>query len=300
MNPPIELDDRQLAFLFLQWDTTTLKGLLAFRDKQITMYELDYVKKRKRRKWIAIGAGISTIVIATLSIVSFLGRFVGTFTVKLETGNVKLTLSETESFAQQSSYLRVNNLYRLQEYTYSNLESIGHDVLDNEDNDLLTISRAVNYSKDETSIKSINYFKYTFYVKNVGDVQSAYDVKVVILETDGQLDDTLRVMVYKNKANDGKHENTIYAKKSATKHIDDEGNESFDEKISDDHYGYAKQFETSDVIATIPVDKFIPGDIDRYTVVFWLEGNDPQSSIEEYAPLNAKLKLGVEINAYEN
>jgi hypothetical protein len=264
------------------------------------MYELDYVKKRKRRKWIAIGAGISTIVIATFSIVSFLGRFVGSFTVKLETGNVKLTLSETKTFEQQTSYLKVNNLYKRQVYTYSNLESIGDDVLDSEDNNYLTVSRAVNYAKDEVSIRSINYFKYTFYVKNVGDAQSAYDVRVRILETDGLLDDTLRVMIYKNKPNDGKHEKTIYAKRSATKHIDENGKESFDEKISDDHYGYAKQFETTDVISTILVDKFVPGDADRYTIVFWLEGYDPQSNIEEYAPVNAKLKLGVEINAYEN
>ena len=264
------------------------------------MYELDYVKRRKRRKWVAIGAGISTIVIATLSIISFLGRFVGTFTVKLETGDVKLTLSESKSFAQTSSYLMVNNLYPLQEYTYSNLVSIGDDSIDNEESTYLTSERAVNYAKDGTSIKSINYFKYTFYVKNVGDVRSAYDMRIRILETDGKLEDTLRVMVYKNKPDDGNHQKTVFAKRSASKHIDENGKESFDEKISDDRYGYAQQFETSDVIKTISADKFVPGDTDRYTIVFWLEGWDPQSSIEEEAPISAKLKLGVEINAYEN
>ena len=38
----------------------------------------------------------------------------------------------------------------------------------------------------------------------------------------------------------------------------------------------------------------------RYTVVYWLEGYDPQSTTELTPPQNALIKLGVEINAYED
>ena len=85
------------------------------------MYELEYVKKRKRRKVALLVGGVSTIVVTSLAIVSFLGRFVGTFTVSLETRNVDLTLSEKSDFANRSSYLRVNNVSHFQEFTYSAL-----------------------------------------------------------------------------------------------------------------------------------------------------------------------------------
>ena len=265
------------------------------------MYELDYVKKRKRRKWIAIGAGISVIVIATLSIVAFLGRFVGTFTVKLETGNVKLTLSETQEFAQETSYLRISELPTLQEYTYSALETIGHDVIDNENSTYMT-SPAANLDRDG-NVRSLNYFKYTFFVKNVGNIPASYDMQVRILDSASgdnasNIEDTIRVMVYHN-GDLSKHEKDVYALRSRKSHVGDDGNVSFDEKISIDPYGYAKQFQSSEVIATIPEEIGI-GDVKRYTVVFWLEGYDPESNRFAEVPLNARLKLGVEINAYEN
>ena len=47
------------------------------------------------------------------------------------------------------------------------------------------------------------------------------------------------------------------------------------------------------------VDNFIRNDIRRYTIVFWLEGYDPQSRPDEEHPEGATLKLGVDISAYE-
>ena len=38
----------------------------------------------------------------------------------------------------------------------------------------------------------------------------------------------------------------------------------------------------------------------RYTIVFWLEGADPQSDPNESYPEGATLKLGVDISAHEN
>ena len=266
------------------------------------MYEINFVRKRLLRKWIAVGAGISTIVVATLSIVSFLGRFVGTFTVRLETGNVKLALSESISFANSSSYLHVGEIPNLQEYTYSGFESIGDESIDTEETSYLT-APAANFYRDGVTVRSINYFKYTFYIKNVGEDSANYDLAVKIKDSKDdngvEVQDTLRVMVYATE-NDGTQSKKVYAKKSAISHIDEKGDVSFNEKISTDQYGYAEQFESTDVIKTISVDNFDVGQVRRYTVVFWLEGNDPQSNRNVDVPVNAKIKLGVEINAYEN
>ena len=266
------------------------------------MYEINFVRKRLLRKWIAIGAGISSIVVATLSIVSFLGRFVGTFTVRLETGNVKLALSESKEFANSSSYLHVGEIPNLQEYTYSGFENIGDENIDTEETTYMT-EPAANFYRDGVTVRSINYFKYTFYIKNVGEDSANYDLAVKINDSKddngAEVQDTLRVMIYATE-DDGTQSRKVYAKKSAISHLDENGNVSFDERISTDQYDYANQFESTDVIKTISVDNFDIGQMRRYTIVFWLEGNDPQSNRNVDVPVNAKIELGVEINAYEN
>ena len=58
-------------------------------------------------------------------------------------------------------------------------------------------------------------------------------------------------------------------------------------------------FVTDNVVAEVPVRYFDQSNMNRYTVVTWIEGYDPQSGGDE-APEGASIKLGVEINAYEN
>ena len=274
------------------------------------MYELNYVRKKKRRKLVALVTGISGIVVASLAIISFLGRFVGTFTVRLETGHVQLGLSQEKNFETISSYLRVGDIPSLQETTYGVVMGYGDDTLDTDETDY---SIGFTYKKDGTTIKSTKFFKYTFFVKNVGDSDAAYDLNVNIVDSeqheDGRMvEDTLRVVLYENEGIYD-HQKTVYAKRSAIHHLDENGQVSFNEAISvseadatsaNPFYGYAEMFESSSRIVSIHNDDFVSGMSKRYTLVFWLEGYDPQSSNLEDAPLNAKIKLGVEINAYEN
>ena len=264
------------------------------------MYGTKYVKKRKTRIWVAIGGGISTIVVATLCIVSFLGRFVGTFTVRLEAGNVSLSLSEKKSFAEPTTYLRIGQLPPFQEYTYSNLvDKVGDSEIDSETTGYLL---GANYYRDGVTIKSLNYFKYTYYVKNVGTIPACYDMDINVIDsqTDNgkEVEDTLRIMIYSNDEDDA-HDKVVYAKTSLEGHLDENGNISHKERISTADYGYAEQFESYSKITTVSVDYFDIGQIKRYTIVMWLEGYDPQSNREHDAPKNARIKLGVEINAYE-
>ena len=86
------------------------------------MYELEYVKKRKRKKRVVIIGGISTIVISVFAIVAFLGRYVGTFTVTLNTGRIGLTLSQKSDFSNSTSYLRIGNLPPFREFTYGDFD----------------------------------------------------------------------------------------------------------------------------------------------------------------------------------
>ena len=168
-------------------------------------------------------------------------------------------------------------------------------------------SSATNYlfgarRNADNEVLSLNYFKYTFYVKNTGTRPASYDLIVKILDskadTDGrEVTDTLRFMIYDNDANSDAHNSIVYAKEKY--HFDD-NSEPQKEFVSSEQYGYAELFESDTTITTHTVRNFDAGSVRRYTLVMWLEGYDEQSSYLRDAPSNADIKLGVEINAYES
>lgn len=274
------------------------------------MYERRYVNKRVRRLAVAIGAGVSATVVSVFSIVAFLGRFVGTFTVSLDNANVKLALSETPSFQTQESFLHVAEIPNYSEMTFTSLPS--HNVLDNEKTGTLA---GANYTPDG-GINNISFFKYTFFVKNVGDIVARYKLQLKILDsspsTDSHpryLDDTIRVMLYENDYGSDTHNYTVYAKPRAIAYEPNDSEIIYKEPISVKEsdvtptlpfQGYAEMFESEKVIASTFTESFVKDAVKRYTVVTWLEGYDAQSSHLEGAPKYAKIRIGVEINAYEN
>ena len=285
------------------------------------MYKSEFVKKKKRRKVVAVITGISGITVAVLVIISFLGKYVGTFTIKLESGSMRLALSEYsgnvsseddpdnpdptpihDDYAELSTYLRVNALYPFHETTYSHLMDVGDDVLDSEKTSWDYGANLDNFGE----VSSLNYFKFTFFVRNLGSQAANYELSLNITDsragTDGRtLEDTMRVMLYENYETSKDHRKRIFAKTSATKHYDEEGKASFQEAISytQDYadkrhlpfYGYAEEFESSERITSYKVENFMGYEVMRYTVVYWLEGYDPQSTTELTAPQNAVINI---------
>ena len=161
------------------------------------MVELAYVKKRKRKKLVAILAGIASLATGVFVIVAFLGRFVGTFTVALDSGDVKLSLAEKSSFEDATSYIKFDQLPSFDLTTFTNLPEAS--AIDNEQSDYLY--GAVPDGKGNSVLR---YFKTTFYVRNTGEVTADYDVKVNITKNEPgttskggliYLDTILRVMV---------------------------------------------------------------------------------------------------------
>ena len=275
--------------------------------------ELGYVKKRKRKKVVAVLTAFASMGVGALVLVSFLGRFVGTFTVSLDTGSVKLSLAEESAFDDSTSYIKIDALPSFDLYSFTNLPSA--DEVDNENTSYL-----YGTVKDSKGNSSMKYFKYTFFIKNSGFVTADFDLKVNLTKNvpsaDGRyLDTLLRVMVYENSAYTEEHSYTVFAKKSETPNIVyneaglDSGETTFKEFVSYDRPdkaaahndvfpGYAEMFESDNVVATLPVRGFQHDDAIRYTLVAWLEGEDQQA--KGNPPEGGNLKLGVTINAYEN
>lgn len=98
-----------------------------------------------------------------------------------------------------------------------------------------------------------NYMAYTFFVKNIGDDETEYRTTINILSVIKNVDEAIRVAVYKNG------EKTVYAKRRPDTYEPEEGTEPFN-KV--------------DQVMNVLHENFMPGDVDKYTVVIWLEGND--------------------------
>jgi hypothetical protein len=275
------------------------------------MVELASIKKRKRRKLVAILGGIASLATAVFIIVAFLGRFVGTFTVALDSGDVKLSLAEKSSFEEATSYIKFDQLPSFDLTTFTNLPEAS--TIDNEQNDYLY--GAVPDGKGNSVLR---YFKTTFYVKNTGEITADYDVKINITKNEPgttakggliYLDTILRVMVYENDAESDEHNYSVYAHKRSTpnsstveadifKEYTSYSKESKLREYGEDLPFLAEMFETDNTVVTLSNIGFTKGETKRYTIVTWLEGEDIDA--QGNPPKGGNLKLGVTINAYEN
>ena len=100
-----------------------------------------------------------------------------------------------------------------------------------------------------------NYIAYTFYLKNAGENEIDYTAQIDIHAVTKEADNAVRVMVIKNG------EETVYAKA---------------QKGSDEPEPDTVAFLSNTRVLKNTTEDFKPGDVDKYTVVIWLEGNDPE------------------------
>ena len=100
-----------------------------------------------------------------------------------------------------------------------------------------------------------DYIAHTFYLKNIGEVDVKYLAEIKIVEVEKSADEALRVKVYRNG------ESTLYAKKQKGLDIPEEG---------------TTPFYSIDKVMSQQIDNFEVGEIDKYTIVVWLEGKDPE------------------------
>lgn len=99
-----------------------------------------------------------------------------------------------------------------------------------------------------------NYVAYTFYIRNAGKTDLGYSAKLKVVSASKGVEKAARVRVYRNG------EPTTYAAVAA------DGNPEPN----------TEPFASKDVVTTISHKNFRVGDVDKYTVVIWLDGDDPE------------------------
>jgi len=262
--------------------------------------DMKYVRQRRARKIIAASGSACAGTATIIAVVALLAQRPGAFVVSLDNSASRLSLGTNPTSSEQVTYMNAGELPNFVEYENESLNLFSDESLD---------SQLFNYRVDASTREgTIKFFTCTFYVKNVGEVDAAYSLSlnftsITKSKTEGYgLDSILRVRFYENKVtNDGNetHKYRVFAKPSTTRpHEDEEGNTVYTEQISIEGSGYAEAFESQYRILTSNIDSIAPNEAYRYTFVFWLEGNDPDS-FGKKPPLDSNLNLGVSISAHE-
>lgn len=194
---------------------------------------------RKRNVMLKLGIIILLIIILLLGAFYALSVFVnkaGNFTVWIQDGDMNLITLSDTPDFEKCSTM---------------LEA---DIIPQMDN--ITKSwMPDNLTEIDGCHNGENYIAYTFYLKNAGineiDYSSQIDIHAVTLGADH----AVRVMVIKNG------EERVYAKA---------------QKDSTEPEPDTEPFLSNTVVMSDVTESFEPGEFDKYTVVIWLEGEDPE------------------------
>jgi len=199
----------------------------------------DKLKKRKKlTKYIQI---------ATFSIFATMAAAFMVLSLVYNGGDFTITLSR--NLASSNGIILYNN-----SVTKDSVTKLSADNLEYMDNISINWIPENIHTQAEGPHNGTNYIAYTFFVENQGDKSIDYWYTVVIDDVVKNVDTAVRVMVYRNG------EKTVYAKINET---------------TNEPEPNTKKFHSKDVAVLEPVKNFKVGDIDRYTVVLWLEGDDP-------------------------
>lgn len=169
------------------------------------------------------------------------------------------------AFAQEKMGNFTINLDRLELYRR------GISIADNGDFDNATARLQAAMVKDATNISiddlpkdldsakdgshnGKNYMAYTYYVRNAGKEDLSYIARITLDSCSKGAEKAVRIAVWRN----GKR--VIYA--APAKNGGTEQN--------------CKNFKSDDVVCEYEEKNFLVGNVDKYTVVIWMEGDDPE------------------------
>lgn len=212
-------------------------------------------KVKKREALIRILTIVLVLMLLFLSLMFACSSYVnkaGDFTVTMDKDayNMGIILSETADFSQSSRFLTGEKCVDMLDTT---LEWLPDDLDD------------IDGSHNKTNGQS--FLAYTFYVKNAGNVDVDYSAEILIDSVSLGVDEAMRVMIFHNG------EPTIYAKPQ--KGTTDKREENLNDN-GESVYAVDKNFVSNTKVMENEVEMFRPGDVDKYTVVVWLEGWDPE------------------------
>jgi len=259
------------------------------------MIHKEYVKKKKRRIITIISTAVFSLAVTSFAIIAFVGKQLGDFTVSLDNAGPVISFDTTSEFTDPKTFYRVDKLPPFAVYTSKYISS--SDALDNS----ATSSDIGNRYTGDNVVDGIYFYKLTFFIKNTGSVVANYDINLSLVENVKPtnsvygLDDILRVRFYEN--GDTSHSYTNYAKASVTQKTTSNGDKTYSEYLSDTDTSLCTPFVDESNVFTRNYEGLEVGGILRYTLMFYLEGSDPECTGDK--PRDSSLKLNLSFKTYD-
>ncbi len=197
---------------------------------------------RVMMKALTVMLALISVSLATVYLSAALYKETGSFTVGIDKYQMEqygLTLSESSDMTHKSSHLNAK---------------ISESITNISGNTIPENVGAVDGANNGD-----NYIAYTFYASNGGATDISYEYSVKMSNVSNDLDDAIRLRLYVNDVP------TTYAK-VARDGNPEPGTEAFLENTADG----------GTIMARGRIDEFAPGDVTKFTVVLWIEGNDPE------------------------
>lgn len=177
------------------------------------------------------------LLVAILSIISFMQEKRGNFTINLN----RLELFR-KGIAISEDSVFMNPTARLTADSVQDATNISIRDL------------PLDFDDIDGNHNGTNYMAYTYYVCNAGKEDVSYAATITLESCAKGAEDAVRVAVWRNG------ERTVFAEPSASGEPE-EGCENF---IS------------HDIVCTYTEENFLVGNVDKYTIVIWMEGDDPE------------------------
>ena len=215
----------------------------------------DIYKKKLFKRIVKIIFLLLLIIISIIYLFLYIVFQGGRFTVTLDknlSNRKSIFLSEDGNFKGKTRELHAN--------TIDNMDNISIKWLPE------------NLDTEATGAHNgENYIAYTFYVVNAGKETVNYWYEIDVDDTIKNVDEAIRIMIIRNG------EEVVYAKKSAIDGKAEEGTKKF----------------VSKTIAVLEQRKKLKANAkDRFTVVVWIEGDDPECT---NALLGGEIKMHMDI-----
>jgi len=218
--------------------------------------------KAGMRALIGIGVGL----LALLFLVSYLTELAGSFTINLtaDMQRAGFILSETSGFEKNGSRLFSDRVEQINNIT---LEEVVKDV-----------------DEHDGAHNGSQYIAYTFYIKNNGKEPADYKYTLKMVEATMGVDKAVWIMlfedghqvIYAAPSSDGDEERLFgYATEPPFYETALDQNSQYYERNG--YWGLATtSFVGENIVVQGMVEDVEPGTAHKYTIVVWLEGNDPE------------------------
>ena len=205
----------------------------------------------------------------------------GKFVIRMDNDETSLKMDVHSSFDSLTDFIEDTDIPSISgAYSYKWFSEIANKKFSDIHNEY---SESL-MGKDKDGIQ---FYKFTFFIKNTGDSDASYYMDINLGDIDNnKTDEYIRTMVF-----EGPNKQTVFAKRSQTDTAND-GKELIDG--SDESLGVAEIINDKDI--TIGPNTLGTEENIKFTLLFWLEGGDSEC---KDIPDNVYLNVEVNIKGYK-